>query len=78
MGGNVNIAIGEAATGTAAVVSDGDAPTVSSVALGNVDLASPLGYLSQGAGQGEAYAEKTGKTYKIAGPPPASTWPAPD
>jgi lipoprotein LpqH len=64
MGGNVNIAIGEAMTGIAAVVSEGDAPTVSSVALGNVDGVS-LGF-TQGAG-GEATAEKTGNTHKISG-----------
>ena len=64
MGGNVNIAIGEAMTGIAAVVSEGDAPTVSSVALGNVDGVS-LGF-TQGAG-GEATAEKNGNTYTISG-----------
>lgn len=63
-GGNVNIAIGESMTGIAAVVSEGDAPTVSSVALGNVDGVS-LGF-TQGAG-GEATAEKDGNTYKISG-----------
>lgn len=65
MGGNVNIAIGEAATGIAAVLSDGDSPTVTSVGLGNVNGVT-LGYQS-GAGQGEAKAEKDGKTYKISG-----------
>ncbi len=64
MGGNLNIAIGEAMTGIAAVVSEGDAPTVSSVALGNVDGVS-LGF-TQGAG-GEATAEKNGNTYTISG-----------
>ncbi len=65
MGGNVNIAIGEAATGIAAVLSDGDSPTVTSVGLGNVNGVT-LGY-QNGAGQGEAKAEKDGKTYKISG-----------
>jgi lipoprotein LpqH len=65
MGGNVNIAIGEAATGIAAVVSEGDSPTVTSVGLGNVNGVT-LGYQA-GAGQGEAKAEKDGKTYKISG-----------
>ncbi|MCV7207272.1 lipoprotein LpqH [Mycolicibacterium canariasense] len=65
MGGNVNIAIGEAATGIAAVLSEGDAPTVTSVGLGNVNGVT-LGYQA-GAGQGEAKAEKDGKTYKISG-----------
>ena len=65
MGGNMNIAIGDAATGIAAVVSEGDSPTVQSVGLGNVNGVT-LGYQS-GAGQGEAKAEKDGKTYKISG-----------
>jgi len=64
MGGNVNIAIGEATTGIAAVVSEGDAPTVTSIGLGNVDGVT-LGYAA-GAG-GEAKAEKDGNTYKITG-----------
>jgi lipoprotein LpqH len=65
MGGNMNIAIGDAATGIAAVVSSGDKPTVQSVGLGNVNGVT-LGYQS-GAGQGDAKAEKDGKTYKISG-----------
>ena len=65
MGGNVNIAIGEAATGIAAGLSEGDSPTVTSVGLGNVNGVT-LGYQA-GAGQGEAKAEKDGKTYKISG-----------
>jgi lipoprotein LpqH len=65
MGGNMNIAIGDAATGIAAVVSEGDEPTVQSVGLGNVNGVT-LGYQS-GTGQGEAKAEKDGNTYKISG-----------
>jgi ipoprotein LpqH len=65
MGGNMNIAIGDAATGIAAVVSEGDSPTVTSVGLGNVNGVS-LGYQS-GTGQGEATAAKDGNTYKISG-----------
>ena len=65
MGGNTNIAIGDAATGIAAVVSEGDSPTVQSVGLGNVNGVT-LGYQS-GTGQGEAKAEKAGNTYKISG-----------
>ena len=65
MGGNTNIAIGDAATGIAAVVSEGDSPTVQSVGLGNVNGVT-LGYQS-GTGQGEAKAEKDGNTYKISG-----------
>ena len=64
MGGNTNIAIGEGATGIAAVVGEGDSPNVTSVALGNVNGVS-LGFTA-GAG-GEAKAEKDGKTYKISG-----------
>lgn len=64
MGGNVNIAIGEATTGIAAVISEGDAPTVTSVGLGNINGVT-LGYAA-GAG-GEAKAEKDGSTYKISG-----------
>ena len=65
MGGNMNIAIGDAATGIAAVVSEGDSPTVTSVGLGNVNGVT-LGYQS-GTGQGEAKAEKSGSTYTISG-----------
>ena len=65
MGGNMNIAIGDAATGIAAVVSEGDEPTVQSVGLGNVNGVT-LGYQS-GTGQGDAKAEKDGSTYKISG-----------
>ena len=65
MGGNVNIAIGEATTGIAAVVSEGDSPAVQSVGLGNVNGV-VLGY-QQGTGQGEPKVEKDGNTYKISG-----------
>jgi lipoprotein LpqH len=65
MGGNMNVAIGDAATGIAAVISSGDSPTVQSVGLGNVNGVT-LGY-QQGTGQGEAKAEKNGNAYKISG-----------
>lgn len=65
MAGNVNIAIGEATTGIAAVLSEGDSPTVTSVGLGNVNGV-VLGF-AQGAPGGEAKAEKDGKSYKITG-----------
>ncbi|MGB2920106.1 MAG: lipoprotein LpqH [Mycobacterium sp.] len=65
MGGNTNIAIGDATTGIGAVVTTGDDPTVQSVGLGNVNGVT-LGYQA-GTGQGEATAEKDGSTYKIAG-----------
>jgi lipoprotein LpqH len=64
MGGNMNIAIGDAATGIAAVVSE-DGSNVTSVGLGNVNGVT-LGYQS-GTGQGEAKAEKSDKTWKISG-----------
>jgi lipoprotein LpqH len=64
MGGNMNIAIGDAATGIAAVLSE-DGSTVQSVGLGNVNGVT-LGYQS-GTGQGEAKAEKDGSDWKISG-----------
>ena len=63
MGGNMNVAIGESMTGIAAVISEADPPTVTSVALGNVDGIT----LAVGGGQGDATATKDGKTYKITG-----------
>ena len=65
MGGNVNIAIGEATTGIAAVVSDADPPVVQSVGLGNVNGVM-LGFQS-GVPQGNAEAKKDGNTYTITG-----------
>jgi ipoprotein LpqH len=64
MGGNMNIAIGDAATGIAAVVSE-DGSNVTSVGLGNVNGVT-LGYQS-GTGQGEAKATKDGNNWKISG-----------
>lgn len=64
-GGNVNIAIGGAATGIAAVLTDADPPEVKSVGLGNVEGVT-LGYTA-GTGQGDAKATKDGNTYKISG-----------
>ncbi|MCW2514020.1 MAG: 19 kDa lipoprotein antigen precursor LpqH [Mycobacterium sp.] len=63
VGGTVNVAIGEAGTGVAAVLSDGDSPTVTSVALGNVNGVT----LAVGAGQGDATVTKDGNVYKITG-----------
>jgi len=63
-GGTVNIAIGGAATGIGAVLSDANPPEVKSVALGNVNGVS-LGY-SPG-GQGNASATKDGNKYTIKG-----------
>ena len=64
-GGSVNIAIGGAATGIAAVLTDANPPQVKSVGLGNVNGVT-LGYTS-GTGQGNAAASKDGNTYKITG-----------
>lgn len=63
--GNVNIAIGGAATGIAAVLSDANPPEVKSVGLGNVNGVT-LGYTA-GTGQGKAEASKNGSSYKITG-----------
>jgi ipoprotein LpqH len=62
--GTVNIAIGGAATGIGAVLSDGNPPDVKSVALGNVNGVS-LGYAP--GGQGNASATKDGNKYTIKG-----------
>jgi lipoprotein LpqH len=65
LGGNVNIAIGEAATGIGAVLTDASPPGVKSVGLGNVNGVT-LGY-TPGTGQGNASATKNGTSYKISG-----------
>ena len=64
MGGNVNIAIGEQATGIAVVMSE-DASKVSSVGLGNIN-GIVLGF-QEGAPGGTASATRDGKAYKITG-----------
>jgi lipoprotein LpqH len=64
-GGSVNIAIGGAATGIAAVLTDASPPEVKSVGLGNVNGVT-LAYTA-GTGQGNATATKTGTSYKITG-----------
>jgi lipoprotein LpqH len=64
MGGNMNIAIGDAGTGIAAVVSE-DGSTVTSVGLGNVNGVA-LAYQA-GTGQGEAKASKDGNNWKVSG-----------
>lgn len=71
--GNVNIAIGGAATGIAAVLTDGNPPEVKSVGLGNVNGVT-LGYTS-GTGQGNARQPRTAATTRSLGPLPGSTWP---
>jgi ipoprotein LpqH len=65
LGGNVNIAIGEATTGIGAVLTDASPPGVQSVGLGNVNGVT-LGY-TPGTGQGNASATKNGTSYKISG-----------
>jgi ipoprotein LpqH len=64
-GGSLNIAIGGAATGIAAVLTDANPPQVKSVGLGNVNGVT-LAYTS-GTGMGNASATKDGNTYKITG-----------
>jgi lipoprotein LpqH len=64
-GGNVNIAIGGAATGIAAVLTDANPPGVTSVGLGNVNGVT-LAYASAGGG-GNASATKNSNSYKITG-----------
>lgn len=64
-GGNVNIAIGAAATGIGAVLTDGSPLVVKSVGLGNVNGVT-LAYAA-GVGQGNASATKSGNTYTITG-----------
>lgn len=65
VGGTVNIAIGGAATGIGAVLSDANPPDVKSVALGNVNGIS-LGY-APGTPDASASATKNGNAYKISG-----------
>lgn len=65
MGGNLNIAIGQATTGIGAVVTEADPPAVQSVGLGNVNGVT-LGF-QQGTGQGNAEVEKDDTTYTIKG-----------
>ncbi|MEO6793164.1 MAG: lipoprotein LpqH [Mycobacterium sp.] len=65
MAGDVNIAIGGATTGIAAVLTDANPPEVKSVGLGNVNGVT-LAYAA-GTGQGNAEATKDGNEYKISG-----------
>jgi lipoprotein LpqH len=62
--GTVKIAIGGAATGVGAMVTDANPPQVQSVVLGNVNGVS-LGWAP--ASKGNAQATKYGSTYKITG-----------
>ena len=63
--GNLSIAIGQAATGIAVVMSP-DASTVSSVGLGNVNGV-VMGFQDGAGGGTSASATKDGSTYKISG-----------
>jgi len=63
-GGNVNIAIGQAATGIAVIMAE-DASKVTSVGLGNINGVA-LGF-QDGAPGGNASATKDGKAYKVTG-----------
>jgi len=63
-GGNVNIAIGQAATGIAVIMAE-DASKVTSVGLGNINGVA-LGF-QDGAPGGNASATKDGKAYKVRG-----------
>jgi len=65
MGGNIQIAIGNATQGIGAQVTEADPPVVKQVGLGNVNGVA-LGY-AEGVPGGEATAEKDGNTYKISG-----------
>lgn len=64
MGGNFNIAIGDAGSGVAVVMSP-DASKVTSVGLGNINGVA-LGFQA-GAPGGNASATKTDKTYTVSG-----------
>lgn len=64
-GGNYNIAIGEAATGIAVVMSE-DASSVKSVGLGNVNGVT-LGYTEGVPGGANATATKDGNNIKVTG-----------
>ena len=63
--GNVSVTVGQGLTAVTATLSEGDQPTVSAVALGNIDGVA-LGY-TPGTPGGNAEATKTGNTYTITG-----------
>lgn len=63
--GNVTLTVGQGMTAVSATVSEGDQPSVTAVALGNVDGVS-LGYTS-GVPGGDATATKAGSEYTITG-----------
>ncbi|MED5814431.1 lipoprotein LpqH [Mycolicibacterium sp. 050232] len=63
--GNVSVNIGQGMSGVSATLSEGDQPTVSALALGNIDGVS-LGY-TPGVPGGSAEATKDGNKYTIKG-----------
>ena len=65
LGGNIQIAVGNATQGIGAQVTEADPPVVKQVGLGNVNGVA-LGY-TEGVPGGEASVEKDGNTYKISG-----------
>ncbi len=65
MGGTIQIIIGGASTGIAAVLTTANPPEVKSVGLGSVNGV-VLAY-APGTGQGNASATKNGSSYKITG-----------
>ena len=66
-GSNINIAVGDAAAGIGAVISNDNPPIVHAVGLGSVDGIT-LGYSDVAKGQeGNAGAAVSGKSYQIKG-----------
>ncbi|MGV0815244.1 lipoprotein LpqH [Mycolicibacterium boenickei] len=63
--GNVSLTVGQGLTAVSATVSEGDQPSVTAVALGNIDGVS-LGY-TPGVPGGTAEATKDGNKYTIKG-----------
>lgn len=71
--GNVNIAIGGAATGIAAVLTDGNPPEVKSVGLGNVTAS--RWDTRRAPDRVTPRQPRTAATTRSLGPLPGSTWP---
>lgn len=63
--GNVSVNVGQGMSGVSATLSEGDQPTVTALALGNIDGVS-LGY-TPGVPGGSAEATKDGNKYTIKG-----------
>lgn len=63
--GNVSLTVGQGMSGVSATLGEGDKPSVTAVALGNIDGVS-LGY-TPGVPGGSAEATKDGNTYTIKG-----------